>query len=604
VHPEDDRPPEASEPVGAEDARRQVSRILASPHFAKAARLRHFLDFATGEALKVPAAGIKEAVIGIEVFGRDVATYDPRIDPIVRVQAGRIRAKLDDYYAGEGASDPVLVALPRGQYVPRFSFRSGDGDRRPSTSGPAALADAVAVLPFVNLSADPADEYFGDGLTEELTHALARLPSVRVTARRSAFRFREHDRDIREIGRLLGAGRIVEGSVRKVGDRIRVTAQLVDVADGIQLWSGRYDRTMNDVLALQEEIADAIRRALSARLGEAVASSRGASTANADALHHYLLGRFHWNKRNEAGLRNGIAHFNEAIAADPSCARAWSGLADCHVMLAQSGVDRPDVAMPLARQAALRALEIDANLVEAHTSLAIVRLNYEWDRNGAELAFQRGFESDPGYATLHHWYGLYALTSEQRFDEAADEVEWAERLDPISLPIHLGHAQLLILAGDCEGAIAQCGKVLGLDARYYRAWWFLGMAHDCLGNCDAACEALETALARGGDERAFRARILGALGHACGHAGSSDRATAIRAELAAMAGSTWVDPFELAQVHAGLGDTDAALTELERAAEARSGYLVFAALWPAFAFLRSHPRFRAILDRMAFHPAR
>jgi serine/threonine-protein kinase len=599
--------PDASPTVSSASARAEIARILASRIFQKAERLKRFLRFVSEEALGGSVAGIKESVIGVEVFDRNPATYDPRIDPIVRVEAGRLRAKLEDYYAHEGAEDAVVVELPRGQYVPRFSQRAVAASPAPGASSASEPAtgpsNAIAVLPFANLSDDPANEYFSDGLTEELTHALARLPSVRVTARRSAFQFREPGRDIREIGRVLGAGKIVEGSVRKSENRLRISVQLVNVADGYQLWSEQYDRKMSDALALQQEIAGAVRDALLGRFGAGRGPPAGAPATNIEAFNHTLLGRFHWNKRNEAGLRAGIAHFAKAIEVDPAYGRAYAGLADCHVMLAMSGADRPSLSMPLAREAALRALEIDDRMVEAHTSLAVVRANFDWDRRGSELEFQRALECDPTYATVHHWYSLYALTAAGRFDEAEDEIEWAERLDPISLPINMGHAQVLHLADNCPAAIAQCEKVLGLDPRYYRAYWFLGLAHDRLGNFEAACEALETARAQGGNEQAFRARILGALGHAYGRWGKRDRATAVLDELAVLSRSSYVDPFEFAQVHAGLGNRDAALDQIERAVAERSGYLAFGAVWPAFEAVRSSPRFQKALETMSLKPA-
>ena len=478
----------------------------------------------------------------------------------MRVQAGRVRAKLDEYYAQEGAGDPVLVELPRGQYVPRFSPRSVGPAQRPGAPAhvePAAWqANTIAVLPFVNMSDDRTSEYFSDGLTEELTHALARIPSLRITARRSAFQFKERDRDIREIGRLLGAGKIVEGSVRKAEDRLRITVQLVNVADGYQLWSEKYDRTMSDVFALQEEIAGAICATLRGRLGNGREPRTAVPPTSVGALNQYLMGRFHWNKRNEAGLRAGIAHFQEAIRIDPRYGRAYSGLADCYVMLAMSGAEMPIACMPLARQAALNAVEIDDRLVEAHTSLAVVHANFDWDRNRSEIEFQRALECDRSYATLHHWYSLYSLTPEGRFDEAEDEIEGAKHLDPISLPINMGHALVLYLGDDCPASIVQCMKVLDLDSSYYRAYWFLGLAHDRLGNFAAASDALETARSRCGSEVAFRGRILGALGHTYGRWGKRDRAAAILDEMAAMSRSGYVDPFEIAHVQAGLGEIE------------------------------------------------
>jgi serine/threonine-protein kinase len=593
---------DSSEGVGVAAVREQIARIVASRHFAKAERLRRFLHFVSEETLRGVAAEIKETVIGVEVFDRLPARYDPRIDPIVRVQAGRLRAKLDAYYAEEGADDSVLVELPRGQYVPRFTLK-------PSTSVPQRAAtplglaawqtNTIAVLPFINLSGDPVDEYFSDGLTEELTHALARLPTLRITARRSAFRFKDRGRDVREVGRLLGAGKVVEGSVRKSADRLRITVQLVNVADGFEIWSERYDRIIGDVFALQEEIANAVQVALSGRLGKPREAPAVAPTTSIDALNHYLWGRFHWNKRSEAGLRAGIAHFSDATRMDPGYARAYSGLADCYIMLAMSGAERPLAAVPLAKQAALRAVEIDDRLVEAHTSLAVVLANFDWDRNGAEDEFRRALECDPTYATLHHWYSLYSLTPEHRFDEAEDEIEWAEQLDPVSLPINLGHAQVFQLADNSVDAIAQCNKVLSLDPSYYRAYWFLGLAHNRLNNFTAAIDALETARSRGGGERAFQGRILGALGHAYASGQRTERAHEVLNEMAALSRGGYVDPFEFAQVHAGLGDTEAALNYLERAAMERSGYLVFCGLWPAFERLRPLTRFQAILDRMS-----
>lgn len=591
----------SSQEVSAAAAQEQVTRILASRHFAKAERLRRFLEFVVQETLRGLAPEIKETVIGVEVFGRPAATYDPRMDPIVRVQAGRVRAKLEAYYAEEGSDDRVLIELPRGQYVPRFGLRLAAPRQAgaAASTGPAVWqTNTIAVLPFVNLSADPADEYFSDGLTEELAHALARVPSLRVTARRSAFRFKGQNHDVRQIGRTLGAGKIVEGSVRKLGDRLRIIVQLVNAADGYEVWSGSYDRTVGDVFALQAEVAEAVRTALKGRVPERRGPNTDGRTTPVDALTYYLWGRFHWNKRSEAGLRAGIAHFGDAARVDPGFARAYSGLADCYIMLAMSGAERPRAVMPLARDAAMRAAELDHQLVEAHTSLAVVRANFDWDRGAAEDAFQQALECDATYATLHHWYGLYSLAPEHRFDEAEDEIEWAARLDPVSLPINLGHAQVFLLANNCRAAVAQCNKVLALDPSYYRAHWFLGIAHDRLGNSAAAIEALETARTKGAGERAFQARILGALGHAYAAAGQGDRASAILAEMTGLSSTSYVDPFEIAQIHAGLGDTEAALADLEAAAAERSGYLVFSGCWPAFEELRPLPRFQALLETM------
>ena len=255
--------------------------------------------------------------------------------------------------------------------------------------------------------------------------------------------------------------------------------------------------------------------------------------------------------------------------------------------------------MTLARQAARRAVEIDDRLVEAHTSLAAVSAIFDWDRAGAERQFHRALELDQNYATLHHWHSLFVLASEGRFDEAEDEIGWAEQLDPTSLPITLGHALVPLMRGRFDDVISQCSKVLSLDSSYYLADWFRGRALDQLGDFQAATDALEKALVRGSAENAYRARILGALGHAYGRWGKTDRAAAIRDELEAMARTSYVDQFDMAQVLAGMGDVDGAIERLERAVGERSSYLVYSNVWPAFEALRAHPGFSAVASRLS-----
>ena len=588
--------------VTAAIVRQQVKTILASRHFVNAERLGRFLCFVAEKTLAGHGAQIKESVIGVEVFDRPTASYDPGIDPIVRVQARRLRAKLREYYEGEGANDLLLIELPRGHYIPSFRMRHGDPvqrSERRQKPPPGAKQASVAVLPFLNMSSDPENDYFSDGLTEELIHALAAIPALHVAARTSTFQFKGKARDVAEIGRVLGVGKIVEGSVRKSGERLRITVQLIDVAGGGHLWSERYDRTITDIFALQEEIASAVRQALSAKLTEGLqAPSARRATENIDAFTHYLQGRFQWNKRSERGLRAAIQHFRNAIDLDAGYARAYSGLADCYLMLGMSGAEAPENSMPLARQAALQALAIDDRLAEAHTSLAAVMANFDWDWPGADREFRRALDLDPSYATLHHWQALFYFAHQARFDEAASAIQRAVTLDPISLPINLDIALIDILRGRYDDAIGQCGKVLDLDSNYDRAHWFIGMARWLQGDFQAAIEALQRARTLGSGGLAFRTRILGALGHTLGGCGRKDEARAILAELQASAKTRYVDPFEVAKVHAGLGETDAALDCLERAAEEQSCHMANLLVWPGLESLRSRPRFETLLARV------
>ena len=589
--------------------RTQIDRILASPSFINAVRLSRFLRFVTEKTLAGESAAVKESVIGVEVFGRRADTYDPSADSVVRVQARRLRTKLDEYYQVAGADDRLVVELPRGRYVPSFRLRRVDAHSVSTPRGHTGTDDhhgnSVAVLPFVNVSSDPENEYFSDGLTEELIHALTGIPSLQVAARSSSFQFKGKNQDIREIGTVLGVGRIVEGSVRKSKDRLRITVQLINVADGCHLWSERYDRPIADVFALQDEIARSIRQMFSG--GRADSSERrGTRTANHDAFDHYLKGRFHWAKRDERGFRAALDHFGEAIRADPRYGQAYSGLADCQVMLAMSGAEAPRTAMPRARQAALRALELDDSLVEAHTSLAGVLANFDWERRAAEAEYRRALDLDDGYATLHHWYSVFLLAPERRLPEALDVIKRAAELDPVSLPINLDRALVHVFAGQYDAAIEQCRKVLDLDAGYHRTHWFLGLIHERLGQNAKATNALETALAldRAKDSgHAFRSRIQGALGRCYGRSGHPGRAHAVLLEMEATARTAYVDQFELAQIHLGLGDLQGAMARLERAAEERSSYLMFANVWPGFEVLRPIPEFRSLLSRLSLDAA-
>ncbi len=550
--------PDLTEMVSAAAARAQVARILASRHFAKADRLKRFLRFVTEETLKGLAAGIKETVIGVEVFDRRSATYDPRIDPIVRVQAGRVRAKLDELLragrgwrpcAGRAAAWTIRAALQRAIAAPapttRHAGACGAGGLAVEHDRRASLREYERRSRRTSISAT--------GLTEELTHALARLPSVRITARRSAFQFKGRDRDIREIGRLLGAGQDRRGERpqgrRQAADhgsvgerRRRISAVVGEVRphDERRVRVAGGDRRRDPTRPLgparrgPEPRPQPQRGALMRSITIFWADSTGTSgTRPASAPASPISAR-----RSGSILTTGAPIPASPIATSCSPCRAprhrppacrWRDKRRSARWKSTTGSSKPTRPLPWCAR-----ISIGTGAGRKSSSSA---------RSNAIRAMPR---STTGTASTR-------CASEGRFDEAEDEIEWAEQLDPISLPINLGHAQMLYLGGDCPAAIAQCMKVLGLDASYYRAYWFLGLAHDRLGNFEAASDALETARARGGSEVAFRGRILGALGHTYGRWGKPDRAAAILDEMAAMSRSSYVDPFEIAQVHAGLG---------------------------------------------------
>jgi adenylate cyclase len=579
--------------------RAQVERILAAPRLVQADGLGRLLRFVVEETLGGRSAQLKETRLGLEVFRRSPATYDGAIDPIVRVQMGRLRVKLREYYASDGAGDPIVIDVPAGSYVPVFRSRESDTGRTPSLlpeANPPRLR--VAVLPFVNMSPAPDGEYFSDGLTEELINLLARDRQVQVVARTSSFQFKHAHRDIREIGRQLDVGKIIEGSVRQSGTRVRITAQLIDVANGCHVWSERFERELTDLFAIHEEIASAIQQSLQAQLIESAIPFRAPPKVRSlAAYNHYLQGRCLWNKRTEQDLRAAIGHFEAAVRADSDFARAYSGSADCHLMLAMSGADDPNVRMPQARAAAQRALELDELSAEAHTSLAAVKNCYEWDYAAAQKEYREAQRLDPFYATAFHWDAFFNRASLGQLTEAVAQLEHAIELDPLSTPI-LGDLGLIhCFRGDHESAERQFCRAIELDLHFHRPYWFLGLSLACHGQFAEAERTLKLALERCRDH-AFETRIMGTLGFCLARAKQPRRAAAIRQQLERMTASRYVARFDVAQILAGAENPNDALTELEAAVDTRESFVPMIRVWPTFESLRCEPRFRRLLARI------
>jgi TolB-like protein len=386
--------------LSAESVRTQLRKILSSSAFARSERLARFLNFTVEQTLEGRGDHLKEFVIGVEVFDK-TEKYDPRMDPIVRVEARRLREKLRKYYETEGREDPLYIDFPTGTYAPLIQTR----DAMPvSGAGATPCENAIAVLPFVNLSSEQENEYFSDGLTEELINALTKVDGLRVIAWSSAFQLKGKVRDIRRVADQLRVRAVLEGSVRRTLDRLRITAQLVDTRDGHYLWSETYERALKDVFAVQDEISSAIVGALRIKLtGPAGRSLITHYTENLHAYHLYLKGRFHWNKRTEEDFYKALGFFEQAIQIDPNYAPAYAGMADAYIMLGEHGAAPALSIMRKAKTAASRALEIDPRLAEAHVSLGSVAGLYEWKWPEAEHHFRRALELNPSYPTAHHW---------------------------------------------------------------------------------------------------------------------------------------------------------------------------------------------------------
>ena len=468
------------------------------------------------------------------------------------------------------------------------------GSRSALSSDPDA--NSIAVLPFAFQSASREREYLRDGLTDELITALGRVAGLRVAGRSSSYRFKDQDADIQIVGDRLGVATVLEGSLSTEGDRLHVTARLVGVKDGFQIWAQSYDRTLRDVLTVQQEIARAIVGALRLELGAGAGPQWSATTIDPMAHDMYLRGRYEWNQRSEESLRRAIDWFQKALARDSSYAAAWSGMADTYITMFDYEMLTAGEANARVRDAASRALALDPSSAEAHTSLAHAHL-HDWEWEEALREFTRAIELDPGYAPAYHWHAL-ALTTVGRVDEAVEAMRRAVLLDPLSVRMSADMGMALYAARRYDDAVAQERKTLQMDSTSATAMWIMGMALEQSGRLAAADSAFKRALTlRPGSPNigAAQARVLALTG----------RDSAAREILGPLEQSAREQPtlaFFVALVHTALGNRDQAIQWLERSIEARSGSVRYLKVEPRLDPLRSDPRFGGLLQRAGLQP--
>ena len=467
-----------------------------------------------------------------------------------------------------------------------------------TTTTASAKHPSIVVLPFTNMSSDPENEFLADGITEEIINALAQIEDLRVVARTSAFSFKGKHVDLRTVGECLNVTTILEGSVRKSGNRLRIMAQLINVADGYHLWSERYDRELQDIFEVQDEIAKTIADRLKVTLGaERQKPLVRAGTKNLEAYQLYLKGRFHWNKRTPDGLKKAIEYFQEAIEKDPMYALAYTGLADTYNLASFLNVFPPEEVMPKAKAAAAKALEIDDGLAEAHVSLGYASFTYDWDWVAAGKHFGQALAVNPSYVRNHAFYPLY-LSALGRFEEAVTVAKRALDLDPASPAVSHVLAVQLYLARQFDQAIQQCHKTLEVDPNYEVAYAMLGQSYASRGSYREALPDLDKyfALSRGG------AAALALLGYAHARLGERNEALRMLEELTAVSKRSYVPAFSFALVHAGLEGKDQAFAWLEKACEERFNRLAYVnveALWDP---IRSDPRFAELLRLVGIPP--
>ncbi len=461
-------------------------------------------------------------------------------------------------------------------------------------SFPRRFQPSVAVLPFTDMSPKKDQEYFCDGITEEIVNALTKVAGLRVVARTSAFSFKGKTEDVRQIGRKLSASAVLEGSLRKSGKNLRITAQLTNVHDGFHIWSDRYDRQMADVFAIQDEISQAIVDALKIRLiGEPEEPLVKRYTENYEAYSLYLKGRFYWNRRSEQGLRKGIESFEQAIAEDPNYALAYAGLADSYNLLAFYSVMAPREAFPRAKEVAAKALDMDDTISEAHTSLAFANMYYDWDWKSAGREFERAIEFNPNYPTAHHWYGEY-LVLMGRTDEAITHAKKAQEFDPLSLIITIMLGWARYYSREYDQAIKNFEIALEMDSDFGPAHFFLGLVYVHVSLFDEAITEFEKASSCFGSSTLF----IAARGYAYAASGRRDEAQKVLNELKRKSRRTYVPSYYRAAIYKALGDRDQVFEWLDKAYEERDMWLALLKVDPIWDSLRPDPRFTALLRKV------
>ena len=480
-----------------------------------------------------------------------------------------------------------------------FRFRGPDGSFAPAPTVPIR---SLAVLPLENLSRDPEQEYFADGMTDELITQLAKISALRVISRTSVMRFKNARKPLPEIARELHVDAVVEGTVVRSGERVRVTAQVIQANPEMHLWAERYDRSLGDSVTMQGELAREISRAIRVKLTPQDQSRlAGVRRVDREAYEAFLKGRFYWNKRTEAATQTALAYFQQAIEKDPTDALAFTGLADSYMSLALTEalqeVLAPREAFPKARAAVDRALQIDDTLAEPHASLAHIKFQYERDWLGAEKEFKRAIELNPNYANAHHCYAL-SLMWMGRPDQALDEINRARELDPLLLAINANLGFILAGAHQYDKAIEQCRKTLEMEPNFAHAHYRLGEIYVLRGTYVEAVPELQKAIALSeGSPRA-----IAELGLAHALLGNKREALKLLGDLKGLSKRRYVSPFDFALIYGGLGERDLALEWLETAYEERATSLNLLKASPAFKGIRSDPRFTALVRRIGLGP--
>jgi len=458
----------------------------------------------------------------------------------------------------------------------------------------AREATSIAVLPFSNVSPEQENEYFSDGITDDVITHLSKLGDMKVISRTSVMQYKQSTKNVRDIGEELGVAYVLEGTVRKVQNRVRIVAQLIDAQTDVHLWAETYDRDLDDIFAIQSDVAQRIATSLKVHVTTSARKLiEKKPTENVRAYELYLKGRFFWNKRTVADMKTGLTYFRQAIERDPTYALAYAGIADSYLVLGGWGYHAPEEAYPYAREATLKALAEDSTCAEAHASLGLIKTDYDWDWKGAEVEFRNALNLNPSYVTARHWFGYFLLCL-GRFNEAIAQIQYALDCDPLSVRLHAEYGNFLRWCGRLEDAIEQLKKAGELDPNYGLTYLYLGITYRLMKEYEKSIAAHQRAV----DLMINSARAQGLLGYAYALSGAKEKALQIAQELQNRGRESYVPQMPMAIIYLGLGDTDRAFEWFDRAYEAHDPWIVQLKTDAGFAAIHSDPRYRLLLEKI------
>lgn len=568
--------------------RQQLSRILASKTFSQVERLKRFISFIVGETVGGRGGDLKEYVIGVQVFGKE-PSFDPRTDPIVRVQARRLRTRLARFYRDEGNNDELVIDLPKGGYAPVFRVRDEAPSTKRSLTATLASRNTVAVMPIKDDSPGGSLDYFCRGLRDEIVHALTSIKALRVLAVR-ADDVAENQFDLDPSDAAL----VITGGVRSARDKVRVTIHLVDGASGFYLWSESADVELSEPLSGQEAIARLVADKVAPEVDADGAPGARRQSDNLAARNLYLQGRYHLNQRTEEGLHKAVEFFEKAVIEDTQFSLAHSGLADAYGLLAHYGVLGPADVWARAASSAASAVMLDGHSAEAHTSLAHVRATQDWDFGGAESLFQKAIQLNPRYSTARHWYAMSCLVPMGRLDEALEQIQLAQSLDPVSSIIARDVAVTQYYRRDFDAALEQCDHTIELNPHFAPAYLTLGLIQEQRREFDESAAAIRRAV----DLAPNSLRMQSAMARTLALSGRPERAIETMPTLEQMAARRYVSPVEFMTIAFAAGDREAGYRWLSKACDERCFEMLALKADPRFDAIKDDARFSAVAGRV------